>query len=104
MTFVAVAFLAFLMAIVVFWMAVLEKDVVLFDRLKLRSPIHYRILKWTCRINGPMTALFSVWGIMATPLIFLSPKNGPLVAFATFNLSAIFLWLSIRWLTWSLGT
>ena len=84
-----------------FIMSLLGWDIEAYDRLKTASPRYHSNLKWTGRFNGPLVALMSVAGIIATPFVATKPDGGVLLAVACLAVSIMFLRLSVRWLTWS---
>jgi len=88
--------------LVVFTVSLRGKDLVTFDAYKTTAPKAYRNLKSVCRVNGAMVALMCLGGMIATPFVTFHPDGGVLLAKGIFVVSAVFLWLSVRWFFWSL--
>lgn len=86
----------------VFILSLSGKDLVIFDAYKTTAPKYYRSLKQVCRFNGLLMILLSTAGIIASPYVSFAPDGGILLAVATLIVSAMFLWLSVRWFLWSL--
>jgi hypothetical protein len=76
------------------------KDLAYFESLRKTAPRQFRSMVRVCRFNGILTALLSLFGLLFSAVIPFT-GGGWLLGIGSFVVSAIFLWLSIRWLLWA---
>ena len=76
-------------------------DLSSFARLRTYSPTRYEKLKWACRLNGPIVAIFSLALLVSVPSVYTERTTGPIAAAWLLFISISFLFLSVRLFLWS---